>query len=243
MNKIVKLTLTFLLVGISVLSFGFSAFAEPENEENQTQAVTESEQTTQDTQTTAEAAQGSTTRRASQKSSNNELLSLKVVGKTQDGKTVDIDISPEFKRSTRTYSLSVPFEVVSLEIIAEAADKNAEIQIPDGYLNLDVGENKSYIYVVAQNGSRRTYLINTVRSPEETTSQITEQYSETQSLTEELTFEYSEQDEPVADVVVVEKGNPVYQKLAVAFAVIGAALLLASVVLFIRNKKLREDDF
>ncbi len=243
MNKIVKLTLTFLLAGISVLSFGFSAFAEPDSEENQTQVVTEAEQTTQDSQTTAEAAQGSTTRRASQKSSNNELSSLKVIGKTQDGKTVDIDISPEFKKSTRTYSLSVPFEVVSLEIIAEAVDNNAEIQIPDGYLTLDVGENKSYVYVVAQNGSRRTYLINSVRAPEETTSQITEQYTETQSPTEEPTFDYSKQDEPVADAVAVEKGNPVYQKLAVAFAVIGAVLLAASVVVFIRNKKLREDDF
>lgn len=238
MAKFINVSRTVALVLILILTLGFTAFAEPENGNTETAPA----ETTQAQLTTESRAQ--TQARNNSASSNNELTSLRVVGKKQDGTSVEIALSPEFRRSTRTYSISVPFDVESLEIEAVAADGNAKIEIPQGYLKLDVGENKSYVYVTAQNGSRRTYLINSVRAAEETTvTEATTAEPETETVTETQTQVPTEAVSVDVQPVEVKNTSGIYNKLAIAFGAVGAVLLVVAIILLIRNKRLREGRF
>lgn len=238
MAKFINVSRTVVLVLILILTLGFAVFAEPEDGNTETAPA----ETTQAQQTTESRAQ--TQARNNSASSNNELTSLRVVGKKQDGTSVEIALSPEFRRSTRTYSISVPFDVESLEIEAVAADGNAKIEIPQGYLKLDVGENKSYVYVTAQNGSRRTYLINSVRAAEETTvTEATTAEPETETVTETQTQAPTEAVNVDVQPVEVKNTSGIYNKLAIAFGAVGAVLLVVAIILLIRNKRLREGRF
>ncbi len=240
MAKIIKASKTVALILILILTLGFAVFAEPDN----ISAETVTAEATQAQQTTEVGTQAQTQARNNSASSNNELTSLRVVGKKQDGTSVEIALSPEFRRSTRTYSISVPFDVESLEIEAVAADGNAKIEIPQGYLKLDVGENKSYVYVTAQNGSRRTYLINSVRAAEETTvTEATTAEPEPETVTETQTQAPTEAVSVDAQPVEVKNTSGIYNKLAIAFGAVGAVLLVVAIILLIRNKRLREGRF
>ncbi len=240
MAKIIKASKTVALILILILTLGFAVFAEPDN----ISAETVTAEATQAQQTTEVGTQAQTLARNNSASSNNELTSLRVVGKKQDGTSVEIALSPEFRRSTRTYSISVPFDVESLEIEAVAADGNAKIEIPQGYLKLDVGENKSYVYVTAQNGSRRTYLINSVRAAEETTvTEATTAEPEPETVTETQTQAPTEAVSVDVQPVEVKNTSGIYNKLAIAFGAVGAVLLVVAIILLIRNKRLREGRF
>ena len=138
--------------------------------------------------------------------------------------------------------------MVSLEINAVAADGKARIDIPQGYLTLDVGSNKSFVYVIAENGARRTYQINSVRASEETTVPVetvtAEPQTQAQPTTEPQTADNVTQTEAASTVPVgIESTHSVYYKLAIAFGAIGLILLVVAVVLFYRNKRLREGRF
>ncbi len=245
MNKCMSVCRTVALLLILILTFGFTVFAEPEEggtEAPPTETVTQQQQEKQPEAPNPEAQQNN------KKSSNSNLASLSVVGKRQDGSSVEIQLSPEFKRSTRTYSISVPYDVVSLEINAVAADGKARIDIPQGYLTLDVGSNKSFVYVIAENGARRTYQINSVRASEETTVPVetvtAEPQTQAQPTTEPQTADNVAQTEAASTVPVeIESTHSVYYKLAIAFGAIGLILLVVAVVLFYRNKRLREGRF
>ena len=237
MNKCMSVCRTVALLLILILTFGFTVFAEPE--EGGTEAPP-AETVTQQQEKQPES--------PNKKSSNSDLASLSVVGKRQDGSSVEIQLSPEFKRSTRTYSISVPYDVVSLEINAVAADGKARIDIPQGYLTLDVGSNKSFVYVIAENGARRTYQINSVRASEETTVPVetvtAEPQTQAQPTTEPQAVNNVTQTEAASTVPVeIENTHSVYYKLAIAFGAIGLILLVVAVVLFYRNKRLREGRF
>ena len=245
MNKCMSVCRTVALLLIFILTFGFTVFAEPEEggtEAQPPEAVTTEQQEEQPDSPKPEAQQNN------KKSSNSDLASLSVVGKRQDGSSVEIQLSPEFRRSTRTYSISVPYDVVSLEINAVAADGKARIDIPQGYLTLDVGSNKSFVYVIAENGARRTYQINSVRASEETTVPVetvtAEPQTQAQPTTEPQAVNNVTQTEAASTVPVeIENTHSVYYKLAIAFGAIGLILLVVAVVLFYRNKRLREGRF
>lgn len=245
MNKCMSVCRTVALLLILILTFGFTVFAEPEEggtEAQPPEAVTTEQQEEQPDSPKPEAQQNN------KKSSNSDLASLSVVGKRQDGSSVEIQLSPEFRRSTRTYSISVPYDVVSLEINAVAADGKSRIDIPKGYLTLDVGSNKSFVYVIAENGARRTYQINSVRASEETTVPVetvtAEPQTQAQPTTEPQAVNNVTQTEAASTVPVeIENTHSVYYKLAIAFGVVGLALLVVAVVLLYRNKRLREGRF
>lgn len=240
MAKIINVSKTVALILILILTLGFAVFAEPDNVITETVTA----EATQPQQTTEVGTQAQTQAKSNSASSNNELTSLRVIGKKQDGSSVEIALSPEFKRSTRTYSISVPFDVESLEIEAVAADGNSKIDIPQGYLKLDVGENKSYVYVTAQNGSRRTYLINSVRAAEETTvTEATTVVPETETAAETQIQVLTEAVSVDAQPVELKNISGTYNKLAIAFGAVGAVLLVVAIILLIRNKRLREGRF
>ncbi len=85
-------------------------------------------------------------------SSNNNLSSLIIV---------NADFTPEFSSDTTTYSATVPFTVSSLDITANRQDSKSSFQISQN--SLDVGENKVFITVTAENGAKKTYTINVTR--------------------------------------------------------------------------------
>ncbi len=91
------------------------------------------------------------------KSSNNYLSNLVI----NDG-----NFTPEFSRETITYYITVPYEVVSLNLVAIKEDKAATIEI-DGNSDFVVGStNKVYINVIAENSDVKTYTINVTRQPQ-----------------------------------------------------------------------------
>ena len=170
-----------------------------------------------------------------QRSSDASLKSLSVVGKTESGEDYPIEI--EFSPRTYRYDITVPFEVVRLEVRAAVNHSGARITIPPGYLTLDVGEdNRTFINVTAEDGSTRRYQINTVRLEEVVTEPVTEE-----TTVETTTAEPTTEPETVSETqpAVVEpagRGMNMYTKLGIVFAVAGALLFILSVFMIRRRK-------
>ena len=232
-NKVISFA--FVLIFLFIICI--SAYAEPEGE-------TSAETTTEVVQTPAEtsATEQTPTEAASQnsgaaKSSDSALKSLVVVGKTESGESVSVVLSPEFKAATRTYTLTVPFEVVRLEIAAEANSAKAKTEVPAGYLTLDVGNNRSFVYVTAENGAKRTYQINVTRSEQVVTQPVTEAQTVVETTTLSETTEPATVVEPID--LPASSGNVSvnsYTKLGIVFACAAAVFIIISIVLFVKNK-------
>lgn len=233
--------------------FSFFCFAEGEEEQPPTvpeQQVTEApaeqpapEQPAQETpqEQPQQPAQTQAAQPASNsRSSDNALKSMTVVGFTESGERRELSVDPAFSPTLRTYNLTVPYEIVKLEISVDTNDSKAKVNIPIGYLNLDVGTNKSYVYVTAENGSRRTYQINTVRNEQqETTTELVTEEPTTEIITlpPETTTEI--------DVIAPEienSGMNIYTKLGIVFGVGGLLMLALAVPILRKNKKNTEDS-
>ena len=92
--------------------------------------------------------------RADNRSSNNNLSSLKVSGG---------DLKPGFKSSTTTYEITVPFSVSSLNVTAKAEDSKAKVTVSNNN-NLPAEETTDVLVrVTAENGSVKTYTIKVTR--------------------------------------------------------------------------------
>lgn len=87
-------------------------------------------------------------------SSNNYLKSLVIKG---------YDISPEFKKTSNTYFLSIDENIDSLSVSAKAESSIAKVNVY-GNTNLKTGKNKILITVTAENGDTRTYRIYVTKS-------------------------------------------------------------------------------
>lgn len=83
------------------------------------------------------------------KNSNNYLSKLQVADGT---------LSPEFDKETLSYSISVPYEVTSLNLTTEPEVSTSSIEV-DGNSNFERGDNNVDINVIAEDGSIRTYKI------------------------------------------------------------------------------------
>jgi len=101
------------------------------------------------------------------KSSNSKLGSLQIT---------EGAISPEFSSSVTEYAVSVPNEVTSLNITAEADSSKATVKIT-GNEELQVGDNNVEITVTAEDGSQTTYKILAKRAePELSLQALTVKY-------------------------------------------------------------------
>lgn len=69
------------------------------------------------------------------------------------------ELSPKFDKNTTNYSVSVPNDVRKIIIGAKASDDSATI-VGVGAKELKEGKNKFSIVVTAENGNRRTYVVN-----------------------------------------------------------------------------------
>lgn len=100
-------------------------------EENQTEEPTNNEeQTTEETQEnieqTVEKVLG--------------ITNLNITAKTENGETIKTELSPAFMENQDEYQLTVPLNVVDLEITVETQDGTAEVEVM-GNKNLAEGEN------------------------------------------------------------------------------------------------------
>lgn len=89
------------------------------------------------------------------KSSDTTLSELSIAG---------AELSPAFNKNTNNYTVTVPYDMETLDITATASDKNAKVEII-GNEDLKVGVvNTIQIQVTAEDGSIGIYTINATRS-------------------------------------------------------------------------------
>ena len=91
------------------------------------------------------------------KSSDAKLTAINVEGYT---------ISPEFDPDVKEYTLSVPYEVTSLNVTATKSDSKARYQ-SSGDEELQVGPNEVLVNVTAEDGTKNAYTIIVTRAREE----------------------------------------------------------------------------
>lgn len=96
------------------------------------------------------------TKVSSSTSTNNNLKKLSVSG---------YSISPSFKASQTSYTLSVPSNVSSVTIQATRSDSKAKIS-GTGKVSLSTGTNTKKVKVTAQSGAVKTYTIKITRAKE-----------------------------------------------------------------------------
>lgn len=87
---------------------------------------------------------------ASNKSKNNDLKSLSIE---------DATLSPEFNKGVLEYSATVPSDTESIKVSAEKEDAKANVT-GTGEIKVKEGVNRIEIIVTAEDGSKKTYVIN-----------------------------------------------------------------------------------
>lgn len=234
-NKFISILVVFTLV----LNFSLICFAAPEDETTAAQTTEPIETTAVATSHTASAATThNNSNRGESKSSDASLKSLTVVGKTSDNKDVAVSISPAFSPNQRTYNINVPNEVIRLEIQVVANNDKAKVEIPSGFLKIDIGDkNRSFVYVTAESGVRFTYQINTNRSEETTSAETTSEEAIIETTTELISETATETVSEVATVAPVQTGINKYTKLGIVFGCAGGVMLIIGIISVIVKKK------
>ena len=74
----------------------------------------------------------------------------------------DYNLDTNFDKNTLEYSISVPYEVVEININAQSEDSKSSVII-EGNKDLEVGENVATILVTAEDGSKKTYTVNIIK--------------------------------------------------------------------------------
>ena len=87
-------------------------------------------------------------------SSNNNLINLDVSKGT---------LSPAFDKDTTSYTVTLPYEENTIDVIANVEDDTATVT-GNGNHELVVGDNKIEVKVTAQNGNVKTYTIVVIRN-------------------------------------------------------------------------------
>lgn len=91
------------------------------------------------------------------KSNNANLSGLSING---------YDLSPSFNPNTTSYKLTVPNNVKNVTVNATAQDSKSNISI-SGTSSLSVGKNNVIVEVTAEDGTKKTYIIEVTRNKEE----------------------------------------------------------------------------
>lgn len=97
------------------------------------------------------------------------ITSFNIVGKTENGETVEVELSPAFEENIYEYVLTVPLSVKDIEITAGAENEATEIEVM-GNKNLVEGEN-SVTVIVKVGEETKVYQI-TVNKTAETGSAL-----------------------------------------------------------------------
>lgn len=112
---------------------------------------------------------------------NTEAYTLKIKRRTaeeeaqsaSDATLKNLGINPKeydfsgFKKDQTEYSVEVPNEIKTVEIYAEATDSKAQVT-GTGDIELNEGANEAKVEVIAQDGTKKTYIITITRKASET---------------------------------------------------------------------------
>lgn len=112
--------------------------------------------------------------RKDNRSSNTKLSSLSVSAGS---------LSPNFSSDTESYSVSVPYEVSSLNINAKAIDSKSKINIENNNLIAESTVDVRVI-VTSENGSKRTYVIHATRGKDPNKVLSTNNYLESLNVSQ-----------------------------------------------------------
>ncbi len=93
------------------------------------------------------------------------LSALKVQAKDEDGKTAAVQLSPKFSADVTEYNVTVMNNVKELVVDATTTEDSATYKVE--WALLDVGDNKTYVYVKAADGTKKTYILLTKRLTED----------------------------------------------------------------------------
>lgn len=121
--------------------------------------------------------------------------------KSSEARLRDLGINPKqydfkgFKPDTYEYNINVPNEAEKVYIYTTTKDKNAKVKSGDGNVQLQEGENKFEIVVVAEDGkTKKTYTLNITReNSEKTTAPIEEPTTNEEPKTESTTTTTAEE--------------------------------------------------
>lgn len=189
-NKVINTLIIGSIITISIFSYNGKVYAENETGNTSTATNTgtsaESKNTTKENTTPAATTNNSgvapattpkqnTTSNQSGTSSNKTTNTSK---KSSNANLSNLGITPNdfkgFKAQTTSYNVTVPTDVESVTIYANAQDSKAKIT-GVGKQNLQTGENKFDVVVTAEDGTTKTYTLNITR---DTSSQNTENVPE-----------------------------------------------------------------
>lgn len=196
-NKVINTLIIGSIITFYIFSFNGKVYAENENGNTSTATntgtSTESKNTTKENTTpattttnTSEKNKSSvapattttpkTTSNQSGTSGNNKTTNTSK--KSSNANLSNLGITPNdfkgFKAQTTSYNVTVPTDVESVTIYANAQDSKAKIT-GVGKQNLQTGENKFNVVVTAEDGTTKTYTLDITR---DTSSQNTENVPE-----------------------------------------------------------------
>lgn len=122
------------------------------------------------------------------------LSEMTVEAQDNAGERTEVTLSPEFSADVTEYEATVANDTIKLVITATTTEEDAEYEVD--WEALDVGDNKTFVYVTAADGTETTYTIYTKR--------LTEEEEATYEAEENNESEDSE-DENVTPIMVGEK--------------------------------------
>lgn len=175
MKKKSNILITISIVILLILSINAKVYAENTNTNTTTNTVANTEKKNENTNKSTEK-NISGTSNASTSSSGTTNNNKKTTGtkKSSNANLSNLGIKPNdfkgFKAQTTTYNVTVPTDVESVTIYANAQDNKAKVS-GVGKQNLQTGENKFDVVVTAEDGTTKTYTLNITR---DTSSQNTE---------------------------------------------------------------------
>ena len=190
-NKVINTLIIGSVITFSIFSFNGKVYAENETENTSTATNTTKENTTPTTTTTNTSEENKssvaptttptqkTTSNQSGTSSNNKTTNTSK--KSSNANLSNLGITPNdfkgFKAQTTTYNVTVPTDVESVTIYANAQDNNAKVS-GVGKQNLQTGANKFDIVVTAEDGTTKTYTLNITRDESsKNTENVQERYT------------------------------------------------------------------
>lgn len=102
---------------------------------------------------------------ASVKADEATLSELKVQARSSAGNLTDVTITPAFSPEITEYQATVMNDTIRLAITATATEEDAVVETD--WEAMDVGDNKTYVYVTSADGTKTTYTIYTKRLTED----------------------------------------------------------------------------
>lgn len=199
-SKIINIAITLSIIILIILSLNVKVYAENEVENTNTNIgvntttntgpETKKENTTTEVATndtkknTSTTPESTTTKSNSSSSSSSTPTSNKKATETKKSSNANLSnlgINPNdfkgFKAQTTTYNVTVPTDVESVTIYANAQDSKAKVS-GVGKQNLQTGANKFDIVVTAEDGTTKTYTLNITRDESsKNTENVQERYT------------------------------------------------------------------